>query len=375
MLNSFLIENFRLFKHLELPRLGRVNLVVGRNNAGKSALLEAIELYASGASTKVLLDQIKARQETWSNQPQTTNPRNFLNPVRHLFYQHRLPDLGDKGITLGPLKQQRERIKLQLVAYSVEQDEEGIIRRTPIASNDIPDDLSGIEIVLAAQEDGKTRRILRLDQDLQYEYRNYQRTSSLSLLSSSVKYITQFVPTRNMTEERIASLWDSIYLTGLDDEVIKSLQLIEKTISGIGFVEDRNSRTPRIPVVKIDNASEPLPLKSMGDGVIRLFHITVAVANARDGILLIDEFENGLHWSVQPKVWLTVFRLAERLNVQVFASTHSRDCIQGFEIAWREYIHQGEFFRLSLDREQLVTARYYTHETLADALEMDVEVR
>lgn len=77
--------------------------------------------------------------------------------------------------------------------------------------------------------------------------------------------------------------------------------------------------------VKIEGIDEPLPLKSMGDGITRLFHIIVALVNARNGILLIDEFENGLHWSVQPKVWDIVFQLSEKLNVQVFATTHSHE--------------------------------------------------
>lgn len=62
MLESFQINNFRLFQHLEVKRLGRVNLLVGKNNAGKSTFLEAIELYASNASSTVLLDLVESRQ-------------------------------------------------------------------------------------------------------------------------------------------------------------------------------------------------------------------------------------------------------------------------------------------------------------------------
>jgi len=51
-----------------------------------------------------------------------------------------------------------------------------------------------------------------------------------------------------------------------------------------------------------------------------LFHLIFALVNAKDGFLLIDEFENGLHYTVQPKVWELIFKLAKALNVQVFAS-------------------------------------------------------
>lgn len=101
----------------------------------------------------------------------------------------------------------------------------------------------------------------------------------------------------------------------------------------------------------------------------------LALANAKDGTLLVDEFENGLHWSVLPKVWNTVFTLAERLNVQVFATTHSRDCIQGFKQAWEQNELIGSFHRLDSDPDNDVKSIAYSLETLSDALDMNVEVR
>ena len=106
----------------------------------------------------------------------------------------------------------------------------------------------------------------------------------------------------------------------------------------------------------------------------RLLHIVVALVNARNGLLLVDEFENGLHWSIQPKVWDIVFQLAERLNVQVFATTHSRDCVGSFNQVWGQYSELGAFFRLGA-KDGSIKATEYTLETLADAIEMDVEVR
>ena len=56
----------------------------------------------------------------------------------------------------------------------------------------------------------------------------------------------------------------------------------------------------------------------------------MALANSRDGFLLIDEVENGLHWSVQYDFWRMVIRTAHENNVQVFATTHSSDCEKWF---------------------------------------------
>jgi AAA15 family ATPase/GTPase len=183
-----------------------------------------------------------------------------------------------------------------------------------------------------------------------------------------------------MPNRKLAALWDLTSLTDLESEVISALGLIDDRVTGVAFVENSGSdlrtreKDQRVALVKIKGIDEPLPLKSMGDGMTRLFHIIVALVNARNGLLLIDEFENGLHWSVQPKVWDIVFQLSDRLNVQVFATTHSRDCIKGFDQAWNNYPTLGAFFRLD-EKNGLIKATEYTSETLTDSMDMDVEVR
>lgn len=75
--------------------------------------------------------------------------------------------------------------------------------------------------------------------------------------------------------------------------------------------------------------------------------IILKVLKARDGFLLIDEFENGLHYSVQPDVWRLVFELAKRYNIQVFATTHSWDCIESFaQVAKEREDLEGVLFRM-----------------------------
>lgn len=373
MLQSFLLKNYRLFQYLEIPLLKRVNLIVGKNNSGKSALLEAIELYASGMATTTVVDQIMTRQETWSSQQHVVIPKTLVNPVRHLFFDHQLPQLGDEGIILGPIEPASEQLQLRVGAFRYEETVDGVVRRVPVAAEDmltLPEDLEQIELALILLEEGKIRWGIPLDRDLQ---REAVRFRSLSL--PPAKYVTQVIPTRNMTDKQLALLWDAINLTGLDEEVIQGLRLLDKNIDGIAFVDDPNTSSNRIPLIKLRYRTEPLPLKSMGDGIMRLFHITVALVNAQGGILIVDEFENGLHWSVQPRVWEMVFRLAEHLNVQVFASTHSRDCIRGFEMAWGDHEQSGAFFRINVARDKAVSITPYNRETLSDALETDVEVR
>ncbi|MBE9126628.1 MULTISPECIES: AAA family ATPase [unclassified Coleofasciculus] len=374
MLESFQINNFRLFQHLEVGRLSRVNLVVGRNNAGKSTFLEAVELYASNASSTVLLDLVESRQETWFSEVQLHSQNFFDNPMRHLFFGHKLPRIGEEGISLGEVSS-HTKIHIGAAVYQNKNDDEGTIRKIRISDVQFDEDLSNVEVFLVAEEGKRTRRLFRLARDV----RDIRHSSRMlyGRQESEFKYTWQIVSTENMPNRKLAALWDLTSLTDLESEVISALHLIDDRISGVAFVEDisqKRSGDNRIPLVKIKGIDEPLPLKSMGDGITRLFHIIVALVNARNGLLLIDEFENGLHWSVQPKVWDIVFQLANRLNVQVFATTHSRDCIEGFNHAWNKYPALGAFFRLDA-KAGLIKATEYTSETLTDAIDMDVEVR
>ncbi len=376
MLRSFEVRNFRLFREIKIELLARINLIVGKNNSGKSALLEAVQLYASNGFTgNVLFNLVTNRDEAWKGQSTPADLPMDSNPIRHLFYGHKIPSLGDPGIVLGPIGSKSNQLQIFSAAYRIERGDEDIIRRVLVPTDEVPTDLSELEIVLVAKEHRKLRRVFRLDRDFDDEGRVQRRTEVLG--RSASKFSLEVLPTRNIAEDRIASLWDQINLTGLDEEVIEGLRLLDPAIAGIAFVEasPRRSRSARTPIVKLSSISEPLSLRTLGDGMTRIFQIIVALVNAQNGILLVDEFENGLHWSVQPKVWDIVFRLANDLNVQVFATTHSRDCVDGYQQAWKEHGELGAFFRLNAKKDGEITVTSYSSETLSDALETDVEVR
>jgi AAA15 family ATPase/GTPase len=354
-----------------VQRLSRVNLIVGKNNAGKSAFLEAVELYASNASWETIINLVDSRQETWTGTRQVNYRGLSNNPIRHLFHLHELPNFNDEGIVLGQISDDA-KLHIKVAAYRTDLQADGSFSRVRVTNEKKEHSLETIELSLVSEEGDKVRQIVSLGHNgLESERR-----------PSEFKYILQVVHTENMSNNEVAALWDLTSLTELESQVIDALKLIEPKVTGVSFVDNadrqlRSFRTRndnRIPIVKIDGIKEPLPLKSMGDGMTRLFHIIVALVNAQNGILLVDEFENGLYWKVQPKVWDVVFQLADRLNVQIFATTHSRDCIRAFDEAWNKHPQSGAFFRLDA-RPEGVKITEYNAETLTDAIETDVEVR
>ena len=377
MLTSFTAQNFRQFTKLEIPQLNQVNLFVGRNNAGKSALLEAIEVYVSNASFQTLINIVSAREETWGGNASPGDASPPSNEVfRHLFKGHLLPSIEEKGIIVGPLDKPKEQLQVTVAAYRTFEKEGGFqrLRVDPMQSLFL-DEVIDLELDLVAIEAGRTRRIISLNRDRGRPYNTIVRNDTEGRLP------VQVVPTKSIAATKVAALWDIIGLTDLSNEVISGLKLIEPAILDIAFVKATGQyfrsteREPRIPLARLANQPSPLPLSSMGDGITRLFHITLALVNAKRGVLLVDEFENGLHWSVQEKVWETVFQLAVRLDVQVFATTHSRDCVQAFQAAWERYPSQGAYYRMEADSQGEVQARRYSLDTLADSIATDVETR
>jgi predicted ATPase len=128
-------------------------------------------------------------------------------------------------------------------------------------------------------------------------------------------------------------------------------------------------------VVKLRDHARPVPLKSLGDGVTRLFAAALALANSRDGFLVVDEAENGIHYSVQRDFWRMILRAAHKYNVQVLATTHSSDCVNGLARAAIEFDDAlGVYVRLEREGGQ-VRAVEYTEEELETVADQGIEVR
>lgn len=121
--------------------------------------------------------------------------------------------------------------------------------------------------------------------------------------------------------------------------------------------------------------SQPVPLKTLGDGAVRLLSVALALTNSKDGILLIDEAENGIHHSVQRNFWRMVLRMARENNTQVLATTHSWDCVTGFaQAASEDKSDEGVLIRLERDGEDIRPV-FYSEDKLRIAAEQGIEVR
>ena len=128
-------------------------------------------------------------------------------------------------------------------------------------------------------------------------------------------------------------------------------------------------------MAKVKGKDYPVTLRSLGDGAVRCFAVALSLANSSGGFLLIDEVENGIHHSVQPKFWKMVLQTAQRNNVQVLATTHSWDCVKGFAEAAAE-LEEVEGVLVRLERhEGKLRAVEYSERNLKAAAKYGIEVR
>jgi len=380
-LPSLQVQGFRGFQNLRIEKLGRVNLIIGKNNIGKSSLLDAIQLYAATDIQRSLWQILRAHDEIklvpdrkeniWmlSQQYTVTIPQNryvmqtedILASLKYLFYGRKDITGPTDPIRIGPIDNLDQQVQVSLDFYTSRVDEGEKKSAWQILS--LEDSVTAENPVL--------RLSIGLGKSFTLSYpldtTTHARPTGTGLKDIKVISIEPSGPEK----WEIAQLWDKISLTDEEHEVLKALRLVAPGIEGISIVSSRDSTC----IVKVKGMREPIPIRSLGDGMQRMLGIALALVNAQNGVLLIDEIENGLHYLVQEDLWRIVFQIAQRLNVQVFATTHSWDCIAAFqEAAQAEENEEGLLIRLEYKKGDII-ATIFDEEDLAIITRDRIEVR
>ena len=193
-----------------------------------------------------------------------------------------------------------------------------------------------------------------------------------------------YIPTQFLSMDLLASLWDKTVLTPYYNNVKRFLSIISEDFEDLAFIKvnkERGSRRniERTGIIRLKGQNNPIPLNCMGDGVLRILQLVLGMYPAENGYLLIDEFENGLHYSVQKKIWELIFSLSLEMNIQVFSTTHSWDCIESFVKASSVNDIDAVVFRLGksvLKNEKgKVIATVFEKDRLDSITQSDVEIR
>ena len=333
MIRMLDLHGYRGFKSFGLPDLKRVNLLVGKNNCGKTSILEAMEFLISKGNP-IVLDR-SARRRGELNFPDGTEPsspygRETLPDVSHLFFGRRLePGVGFRISSqedFGPILV--EILSSTDVEHELSSgDPDGRRRRLFLEDQSEPTPALGLRItgnvppwlpIFPVAEDGSISfsRSIRFRRSWSG---NVPGVPSLQLLTSD-----------SLQPDSMRAVWDKVVAEGRESEVINAMKLLESDLVSIHFLTgNAYRRTSGGVLVGFRDNSRRLPLGSYGDGMRRLLALSLSLVRTADGFLLIDEIDTGLHFSVMEEMWKLVVNTARESNVQVFATTHSYDCIQG----------------------------------------------
>jgi hypothetical protein len=370
MIESLHIAGFKPFNDLTLPKLGRMNLFFGENNTGKSCLLEAIGLYAGRNPVIDVLQTASLRSveplRPWEAGGSSEEGIYLKHPVIDLFYRKESAlYLLHRPIVIETIVGDLNSLNVSCQLHDVVVDEEGRRRYVPTLPGHVS--VGTTELAIAVSRGSKqvaliTRQHLPLRLG----------TPDLGTLGDGQALMFAHLPAGGFSDERAASLWDQLIQGPGQELVLYWMSLIDSRIQALDYIAGRG--TSRIALLKVEGEGR-IPLSSMGDGLRRMFHIGLAAATASKGVLLIDEFENGLHWRVQRELWAALANVVQNLDVQIFATTHSRDCIGGFVSASKELgIADSKIYRLEREGDEIYAVDLALV-NVEDALELNGEVR
>jgi len=285
MLKEIEIQNFRCFEQIKISGFERVNLIGGKNNAGKTALLEAIFLNVVPDPSSLAI--LRALRREPSKAIEAMPDRAWDN----LFYLLK----KERFIVILGTDDNKNINKVEIKVEINSPDSSIIIEfmRNEDAFNGL------VEIV-------PPQSLMR------------DRSSTIG----EVPIIPSFI---RISGRELTEAYDNARLDDKDSEVLKAFQILDPAIES---VESFSIGEPTLYLRK--KGEKRLPLSLFGDAMNRVAYIILKLVNNKHKILLIDEIENGIHYTSQREFWRVLFRLAVELDTQIFATTHSLEMLQAF---------------------------------------------
>jgi len=372
MLSRLELQNYRGFKQYKLSGLTRVNLLVGKNNSGKTSILEAVNLLASGGDIRVLARIARQRGEVLY-EPDEREPRRIVySDISHFFYGHKFGP--DSRFTL---RSDDGYAKMDVYIVSVvDSPDEG----QKLLFDEINSRSSlGVGVRIEGEKFPSIRTAPAIPVSEEGAIAPDQALRSARFVRGKIdEGPIQIVTQDSLERSSMSEMWDKVITEGKEQDVVNAMRILEPKLSSIAFLS--GERTYRLEprggiLVGFEGTQRRYPLGSYGEGMRRLLALSLSLARSQNGILLIDEIDTGLHYSIMGDMWLLVAEAAKRYNIQVFVTTHSFDCVRGLDWLCRHHPDLGKEVSLQKIEHDLDDAVSLDAEQIKIAVEQDIEVR
>ncbi|MBO0614546.1 MAG: hypothetical protein RL122_2294 [Pseudomonadota bacterium] len=309
------IENFKCFENLEINDFKRVNVFGGKNNVGKTALLEAIELLVKSVEPNSLIYNsyllLKNRQQR------------------------------SKNITLDFYKDFPHRFEIKSNIRTINIAVDNLVEFHTTNTS-----IANIEFSV---NHGKSN----------FSTENFSNGNLYGALHDYFKNIifnSYFIKSSKIDDKFLSVLYGFVSELNKEDFVNNSINNFDSSIMTFKIIQTEDEAIPKL---KIQGRDKLVPLSEMGDGISRYVTILCAIWASQNGFLFIDEIENGIHYSNYKKLWELIFMASEQANCQVFVTTHSKECIEAFNNVQQERNDDtGRYFELyrSEKKQRIVAA-------------------
>lgn len=351
------IKNFRGIENLEISDLGRVNILVGQNNSGKSTVLEAIFLLTGMTFIDTVLN---------INRVRTRNNYSHLNDIPYMFHKmdtNKIPEFFSEEY-----EGDTRTIRLNMATNDEEQNKEHNTNN-----------LNGVPPVSDAHTRPNTLE-MHIEVNTKNNKKNYQNNtfyrqdgvqiSKCNATDYTEKYASVFL-TSNLWNTHLNIDLTELFKRKQKSIVLERLKHFDPQITDIDILQDD-------VYIDYENMIEKLPLRMAGDGMRRYLNIVAASANPTNNIILIDEIDNGLHYSTYKKLWEAIFALATNSDKQIFITTHNAETLKQLAEMLSEhpeYQQEMHLYTIAKTLKKQHQAYLYTYETLSFACENDIEIR
>jgi ABC-type branched-subunit amino acid transport system ATPase component len=381
VIRSLTLENYRGFHRFDLHDIGRVNLIVGTNNAGKTSVLEAVHILEAPGEFGPIWSTLTRRGEDFEESESNRVIRQI--DVRRLFHGHEVA-VGSR-ISFGA---ETDRGRDQFTAVIAEPTSDAQAAQPRLFETLEPaDDAEFIPRAAALGlrwQNGQTGVDFSAEHDL--TRRGGITSEALRTMGrgGEVQRVPiRFITASSLSPDAVIDLFEEVVLTPYEDFVVEALRIIEPSIERIATsgTERRRAFSSRGMgvrgglLVRCRGIRDRIPIGSMGDGIWRILGLALALARTEGGILLVDEIDTGLHYSVMENMWKLVNQTAKKHKIQVFATTHSRDCYESLAAVCRDFVSENSEVTIQrVEREKTRSTAYSEQEIIA-AAQRGMEVR
>lgn len=357
MFSKLSIDRFRGFKHLRVEPLDRFNLFLGQNNVGKTALLESIFLLVGPTNPELSLRLSGLRGiEQFKNDPEDI--------WGWLFYGKKIDtdillraDLAN-GTNRSLKIELKERKEIRFETNSKRTIE---VNRRSVGTTSTAGEPS--ELVIDYRDEHKRRSTSKAF--INETGIGFERGKSI-LLPTSI-----FISPRGGNNPDNAERYSKLEETGGEAELFPALRVLEPRLTRLAVLV-----TGGVPILHCDvGIGRMIPLPLMGEGLGRLLTLLLSITASKGGVVMIDEIETGLHYSAMTKIWTAVAKAARTADVQIFATTHSFECLRAAYDSFSEYsFYDFQMHRLERKGDQ-VEAIHYDRDMIQTAINSGLEMR